>query len=545
MSIPVIDIFAGPGGLGEGFSSVVKKGKRAFDIRLSIEKDENAHKTLKLRSFYRSFPIGKVPDKYYEVLQQTSVADRDRKIEELFEEYPKNALKAETEAWCATLGGENFPSEIVDERIQYALNGEKNWVLIGGPPCQAYSLVGRSRNQWKDNVDGKDPRVHLYKEYLRIIAEHKPAVFVMENVRGMLSAKLEGKKMFNMILEDLQNPDRAFPGLEAPGYTVYSLTTPFSERDLHTGQPLYHDDADFLVRCEDYGVPQRRHRVILLGVREDIGAKPEALTKAKEQVTVEEVIRDLPALRSGLGRTFSVVKNPDGTKQRKYKTVPDTTENWNKIVNDFRQEVVSWNGFDKKFSKSIEEPPTDTGSEFIPCQTPQDRNPLAAWYRDPKLRGVCNHQTRSHLLLDLKRYLFSAVFTKTYGRFPRLHEIEEHSPDLMPDHENARSGKFADRFRVQLADQPATTITSHISKDGHYFIHYDPDQCRSLTVREAARIQTFPDNYLFCGSRTAQYHQVGNAVPPYVAKQIGEVVLNVVKGIMRIRMKERESMLQF
>src|SRR5690554_2537627 len=108
MSIPVIDIFAGPGGLGEGFSSVVKKGKRAFDIRLSIEKDENAHKTLKLRSFYRSFPIGKVPDKYYEVLQQTNVADRDRKIEELFEKHPKNAVKAETEAWCATLGGKSF-----------------------------------------------------------------------------------------------------------------------------------------------------------------------------------------------------------------------------------------------------------------------------------------------------------------------------------------------------------------------------------------------------------------------------------------------------
>lgn len=529
--MPVIDIFAGPGGLGEGFSSVVKRGKRVFDIRLSIEMDENAHKTLTLRSFYRSFPIGKVPDMYYEVLQQTSIADRDRKIEELFEKYPKNAVKAETEAWCATLGGEGFPSEKVDERIEFALKGEKNWVLIGGPPCQAYSLVGRSRNQWKENVDGTDHRVHLYKEYLRIIAQHKPAVFVMENVRGMLSAKLEGKKMFSMILDDLRNPDRAFPGLEAPSYKVYSLTTPYTERDRLTGQPVYLDDVDFLVRCEDYGVPQRRHRVILLGVREDIDSEPTALKKAGEQVTVEEVVRDLPALRSGLGRTFSLIKNGAGVKKRNYKTVPDTAENWNKVVNEFRREIVSWNGFDKKFSISVNVPTADTGAEFICCKTPGKDNPLAEWYGDSRMNGVCNHQSRSHLLLDLKRYMFSAIFTKTYGRFPRLHEIEAHSPELMPDHENARSGKFADRFRVQLPDQPATTVTSHISKDGHYFIHYDPDQCRSLTVREAARIQTFPDNYLFCGSRTAQYHQVGNAVPPFVAKQIGYRVLGIFEQI--------------
>jgi DNA (cytosine-5)-methyltransferase 1 len=164
------------------------------------------------------------------------------------------------------------------------------------------------------------------------------------------------------------------------------------------------------------------------------------------------------------------------------------------------------------------------GSEFIKCSTPRENNPLQQWYQDEKLDGVCNHQTRTHLMEDLKRYLFASIYAEKNKRFPRLKDYEEHSTELLPDHVSAKSGKFADRFRVQMPNCAATTVTSHISKDGHYFIHYDSDQCRSLTVREAARIPTFPDNYLFCGPRTAQYHQVGNAVPPYLAYQIAKIV---------------------
>ena len=149
---------------------------------------------------------------------------------------------------------------------------------------------------------------------------------------------------------------------------------------------------------------------------------------------------------------------------------------------------------------------------------------------DKALGGACNHAPRSHLTSDLYRYLYAAAYAKVEGVSPKLENFPE---SLWPDHKNTKTavvGKslFNDRFRVQRNGRPATTVTSHISKDGHYFIHPDPTQCRSLTVREAARIQTFPDNYFFCGPRTSQYTQVGNAVPPLLAEQIAEKVFSVL-----------------
>jgi DNA (cytosine-5)-methyltransferase 1 len=128
---------------------------------------------------------------------------------------------------------------------------------------------------------------------------------------------------------------------------------------------------------------------------------------------------------------------------------------------------------------------------------------------------------------DLRRYLYASVFAMVNGRSPRGH-LDFSLPNLAPAHANWETGKFVDRFKVQRFDFPSSTITSHISKDGHYFIHPDPSQCRSLSVREAARLQTFPDNYFFQGGRTQQFHQVGNAVPPMLAHSIASVVKKII-----------------
>lgn len=535
--IPIIDLFAGPGGLGEGFSSVKdENGVPVFDIRLSIEKDENAHKTLTWRSFYRQFiKAGKeIPEEYYQAYREKDLLKRQQIIEAALSKYEEGKLARE-EARLVELGGKEWSPEKVDELISAQLGEDTgNWVLIGGPPCQAYSVAGRSRRQ--EGISGLNPndhRVHLYKEYLRIIAVHHPAVFVMENVKGLLSAQVGGVKIFDLIKSDLADPNRVFMDSNAPGYRIYSLVTPSEEPD-NLGQPNYQRDKDFLIEAEKYGVPQKRHRVILLGIREDIQVEP-GIIEQRPTVSLKRVIGDLPAIRSGIHRSFvdsETVRTEDGgfKTRRNYKKETDSPDRWNELINQFQSEIVKLNGFSSnKMEESRAVSTQDTGSEYVSCDTPSEENPLYDWYRDDDLGGTANHESRSHLVQDLKRYLFAGLYTEKYGKFPRLDDYASHGEELLPDHKNVESGKFTDRFRVQLPNQPATTVTSHISKDGHYFIHYDAVQCRSFTVREAARVQTFPDNYLFCGSRTAQFHQVGNAVPPFLAKQIGEIVKSILE----------------
>jgi len=507
MSVPVIDLFAGPGGLGEGFSQVGwKEGKRFFRIGLSVEKDANAHRTLKLRSFFRQFPYGQAPEEYYEYLRE------GREPEELYEieKYKEESGTANREAWLAELGGGEKFDALLDEKIRKVLSGERNWVLIGGPPCQAYSIAGRARNKAvKDYSPEKDGRHFLYQEYLRIIARHRPAVFVMENVKGILSSKVNGDKIFEQIEQDLKNP----LGLHDCHYRIFSLVKTPEAFDLD-GAPVLKKE-DFIIEAENYGIPQARHRVILLGVREDLCHKesiPNVLSYQSELVAIKKVL-NLPKLRSGISRG----------KYDRY--------DWRKAiegfeVEKFKDEIINLGG-KKLFNilkcrlSQIPLPQKDVGGEFVDTFPRDLPRGFAEWYEDRRLRGVLNHSSRTHMVSDLHRYFYAACFAEANGWSPRIHEFPE---GLKPKHKNRDSGHFNDRFRVQLKDDPACTITSHISKDGHYYIHFDPAQCRSLTVREAARIQTFPDNYFFCGNRTQQYTQVGNAVPPLLANKIAEVV---------------------
>ncbi|WP_228377673.1 DNA cytosine methyltransferase [Chryseobacterium gallinarum] len=535
--IPIIDIFAGPGGLGEGFSSLRDdNGERIFKIKLSIEKDPYAHQTLKLRSFFREFNIGQVPDDYYAFVRGEIT------LTELYKKHPEQAASAELEACCGTLGEPDkgdtnaLTNEEVDNKIQDALEGRTNWVLIGGPPCQAYSLVGRSRRQEKILDEAKDKRVGLYKEYLRIIAVHQPAVFVMENVKGILSAKTEDSQIFSKILDDLSDPIGAcisegeITNNNQPHirYRIYSLTKLPTNYDLY-GNPVF-KSTDFIIKSEEYGIPQKRHRVILLGVREDIPA-PEQILEKSDEIPLSSVIGSLPEIRSGITRSFThftMESDEEGKlkKKRHYEKVNDCFEEWSAYMEDFNNQITDVLGVGVEQLRL----PETLGEEYIPIENYDlaADHPLSNWYSDNNLNGILHHVSRKHLLQDIKRYMFASRYAELHGNFPRLEDYRDAGDDLMPDHENAESGKFTDRFRVQLPNIPATTITSHISKDGHYFIHYDPQQSRSFSVREAARVQTFPDNYYFCGGRTQQFHQVGNAVPPYLAYQIAQIVKNLV-----------------
>jgi DNA (cytosine-5)-methyltransferase 1 len=522
--IPVIDLFAGPGGLGEGFSRFrpdCDLNGRAFQIGLSVEMDHWAHQTLELRSFFRQFDDDGVPEDYYRYLR--GQIERD----DLFRRHPAEAQAARGEAMHAELGSED--NIRIDRAITRLLRGQrrKPWVLIGGPPCQAYSTIGRARR--RANGTGReafeeDKRHFLYQQYLRILAEYRPPVFVMENVTGLLSSHVRGENIFNRIRSDLSQPLTALstdPRMRLPNrrrleYHIHSLVVPAENPD--DLRP-----ADFIIRSEEFGVPQARHRVILLGVRSDLHVLPGVLIRRADTYGVRHVLADLPPIRSALSRE----EDSDEAWLGAVSTLG--AEQWLEQLNIVRPQL---NGHTRKLrtaiARTLQRLPDDltTGAAYIRSR----KRPayLREWFHDERLKGVCNHVARAHMRADLHRYLYAACFVRACGISPRMCD---YPPALWPEHQNVQlaidGDVFDDRFRVQQADRPATTITSHIAKDGHYNIHYDARQCRSLTVREAARIQTFPDNYLFEGPRTQQYRQVGNAVPPLLARQIAEVVFGM------------------
>ncbi len=518
--VQVVDLFSGPGGLAEGFAGYRdKQGNAPFEIALSVEKERSAHRTLLLRAFLRKFG-GSYPSCYYTFLNdggpEPNWAERYRRK---WDAAVRETLRLE----IGTLAG----NTVVDPRIG-AIRRQSGCetVLLGGPPCQSYSLVGRARNTGNVHYDpSTDGRLFLYEEYVRVMRELRPAVAIMENVKGMLSARAGGRAIIDDVVKSL----RCAAGAES--YKLVALSGPeagFWEDDR--------EPSDFVVRAERHGVPQARHRVIVVCVRQDVHKavpvdKLLRLDETEQRVSVADVIGHMPRLRSRISRG-------------------DTESEWRDVVRDACEVLgdlpASWTD-----SQLIEDEPAhfqeaiartlkhlrmerkliwnDGVGGTVEMSCPSD---LRAWISDPKLRRLPNHETRGHMRADIARYLFASVFADATGISPRSTNFPE---VLAPNHANWRTGKFSDRFRVQLEDRPSSTVTSHISKDGHYFIHPDPTQCRSLTVREAARLQTFPDNYLFRGGRTSQYVQVGNAVPPYLAWQIAARVYTVLSEYGRMR----------
>jgi DNA (cytosine-5)-methyltransferase 1 len=245
--IPIVDLFAGPGGLGEGFSSI-DNGK-AFKIIVSAEMEASAHQTLRLRSFFRILRRkgNNSLDSYYRYCNDEASVPYD---ENNFAEWEESGREARQITLGSTEGNEVL-NAILDKAD---LSAKKPWVLIGGPPCQAYSLAGRSGNRSKaDYIPEKDHRHYLYKEYLRIIHRYKPAVFVMENVKGILSSKINGQHIFHTILHDLENPDQVFGKDSGHRYKIYSLVSSTKYDSESKIQNI--DASDFVVRSEEYGIP--------------------------------------------------------------------------------------------------------------------------------------------------------------------------------------------------------------------------------------------------------------------------------------------------
>ncbi|MCA3108205.1 MAG: DNA cytosine methyltransferase [Rhodocyclaceae bacterium] len=511
----IVDLFAGPGGLAEGFSQVRREdGSFGFSIGLSAEKEESAHRTLRLRAFLRQFG-DRYPRRYYDWI-------RDGGDEPDWEATcPAEWAAACAEALRLTLG-EPQGDRLLATRLDAirAQHGGRT-VVIGGPPCQAYSLVGRARNAGiEDYVFEKDHRHTLYKSYVAVLSRLRPAAFVMENVKGLLSSRVHGRLLFERILQDLRSA--------LGGEYDYELVA-LSPSGSLVGMA---EPRDFVVRAERHGIPQARHRVIIVGLRRDVAmcsrvrSLHTGLPDDEGSVTVRNVLEGMPQLRSALSREADSASGwqravVDAMGKLKGVSLPGT---------QLRQQLFETAR--KASLQTVREvghalPRSSGAVTKLPRACPRG---VREWLHDPRLERLPNHEARSHMRSDLARYAYASVFATAFGRSPNAHEFPEM---LAPSHANWTSGAFADRFKVQAWDAPSSTITSHISKDGHYYIHPDPAQCRSLTVREAARLQTFPDNYLFLGNRTQQYVQVGNAVPPLLARRIGQMLLQVLDEAFR------------
>ncbi|MEX0288171.1 MAG: DNA cytosine methyltransferase, partial [Flavobacteriaceae bacterium] len=427
MSIPVIDLFAGPGGLSEGFS------QNGFNVRLSIECNRYAHQTLLFRSFYRKLIKSNdnlsVLHKYF----KNQFSEK-----ELYSTHEAIYNEADNEVWCAELG--KVPDIVVDKRIRKALGKEKNGVLEGGPPCQAYSLAGRSRMKGTHPEFEDDHRHFLYKQYLRIVGKHAPAIFVMENVKGILSASVKKVGIFQQILKDLENPNKSLdPSIRANRklrYTLHPIVMPEVEGQLELE---CYPPSDFIVNSEKFGIPQKRHRVFIVGIREGSGITMSHLTPSKEeQLTVWKAIGDLPGLRSGLTR----------------KSLGDWNESIQQITNSEWLNKLRETDFElfRELTKQLKSlrKIQKNGESIVSRSGNKHPGALEKWYRGSDLPFLFNHVCRDHMDRDLQRYFYAACHSLVHNRSPKIRDFPK---ELWPKHKNVQNSKgkviFDDRFRVQ------------------------------------------------------------------------------------------------
>lgn len=409
-----IDLFAGAGGLSEGF---IQSGYRPI---AHVEMNEYAARTIETRIAYYYLKENDKLGSYYQY--ERNEISREQLLELIPEEELKTVINKEMSE--STIKGIfQTIDTIIDEK-----EIEQVDVIIGGPPCQAYSLVGRAQSSHMIVPMEEDPRNELYKMYVQFLNKYKPRMFVFENVAGIKTAR--GGQAF----KNLQKYMRKV------GYEID-----------------YHE-----LNAHDFGVLQSRKRVIIVGWLKGTGYEYPSFETIHSDAEVWDLLKDLPTLTPGESADEHTMS--DMRRLRKY-----VKENEIRVKADV----------------------------------------------------LTGHIARPHTAQDIEIYKRTIDLWFNNDKHERLKYDD--LPDELKTHRNRTS--FVDRFKVVEGDMNYShTILAHLSKDGHYFIHPDIDQHRSITVREAARIQSFPDSYFFEGPRTSQFVQVGNAVPPMMAKIIANKI---------------------
>lgn len=404
-----IDLFAGAGGLSEGFH------RAGFEFFAHVEMDEAACLTLKTRQAYYYLKNNNRLAVYIDYIS----GNISRK--EFYSQIPDDVFKSVINA------------EINQETINYIFgqidtnrNGKDVDIIIGGPPCQAYSVIGRSRDPKKML---EDKRNYLYKEYIKFLVKYSPKLFVFENVLGLLSAKN------GLIFENIKEE------FKSAGYNIeYKV-----------------------LNAKEFGVLEDRKRIILIGWREDINFKYPEFKAIGNKYTIRDLFGDLPVIKSGECSNL-------------YKA------QCTQCLEDIHIRTKDWNVLTQNISR------------------PNNKR-------------------------DLEIYELYIKVWNEEGRKLKYNELPEH----LSTHSNKNS--FLDRFNIVPYDDVCHTVVAHIAKDGHYYIHPDINQNRSITVREAARIQSFPDDYYFESSRTAAFKQIGNAVPPLMSEKIAIYIKEQLNNI--------------